>query len=545
MRRLEEAHSRHRGFDDADSHRRHADAAHEEREAQGGRTRQRGQKHRDEKGRKQLELERRAVVDERKIRPGVVKDHRLVDHRQFQMRFRVIERHTAAFGKENREEGEAREEERRGMMRPDARRIAGQQVGEGIAARQKDEKAEQDEDRRFDERGELDFAARAHALKGAPRVERAEHREEASRTEQVEEDDGREGGEGRGGRVRCRIRFERPGEDERGKERRGERDGRREVEEPGRRRGARTRLAQELREVEVEAEKSRPAPSGEERLGLVDEAEEERREQERAKEVENVHGSDKRGGEEDEDGKQGEEDVEVERAVLQEMRALEEAGAPREDWSPEVGKRPVVRLRHERGVRRRGGMPLKRNEVMARLEEWREEVDERLGERRRRVGHARGRGVIAAVPGRADGLDAPARTEEAADGDERDDEENERDRQSDDGEDRREQGVRHGGDTERGRKESCADDGADGQCERAEEESERREPHARGRLDGAGGGLRARFAEEGRADCLCVGGGGEAARQREGDDHEETGGHEGGNMRTNRVEGREVDEEFA
>ena len=65
--------------------------------------------HHNEKRSKQFEFKRRAVERERKVRTADIKKHRLVNHRKFKMRFRVIERNAAVLGKEN---GDKREKDK-------------------------------------------------------------------------------------------------------------------------------------------------------------------------------------------------------------------------------------------------------------------------------------------------------------------------------------------------------------------------------------------------------------------------------------------------
>src|SRR5574344_2708794 len=108
----------------------------------------------------------------------------------------------------------------------------------------------------------------------------------------------------------------------------------------------------------------------------------------------------------------------MQEAALQKMRAEEKTRAEGEQRTPEAEKDAVIGRGDERGIRRRGRMPRERGTRLARTEHGGEQVRERLGEGRSRVGHARGGRVIAAVPGRARRLDGATGAEMAAPGDE-------------------------------------------------------------------------------------------------------------------------------
>ena len=118
------------------------------------------------------QLDRRAVQDQREGRPAVVEHHDLVDHRQLEMRVRIVEGDAAVLGEQHDEERDRREPERRRAELHSPRQRRPEHVGERERARELHQHEQSEEQRGLRQAREGRLASRAHALEGRARVER-------------------------------------------------------------------------------------------------------------------------------------------------------------------------------------------------------------------------------------------------------------------------------------------------------------------------------------------------------------------------------------
>jgi hypothetical protein len=102
LRHVQQAQASHRRLDGPEQHGR-ADRARDEQEPVGprvGRERQQGAEH---ERREQEQLDRSAVDDHAERGSAVVEHHDLVDHRELEVRVRVVERDAAVLGQQHDE----------------------------------------------------------------------------------------------------------------------------------------------------------------------------------------------------------------------------------------------------------------------------------------------------------------------------------------------------------------------------------------------------------------------------------------------------------
>ncbi len=219
------------------------------------------------------ELHRGAPEDRPEGRPAVVEDHHLVDHRQLEVRVRVVEGDPAVLGEEDDPPAHRDENEGRPPLEPPLAPGVGEHPPEGEAPREAGEDEHAEDEGRLGEAPEAHLAGRPHPLEGGPGVQGRGGSEEAREAEEVDEEDD-VSREGDGGFVAAE-RDELPRQ-----ERHGEPDRRPGPEDPRRRPAEDRALSEELQDVVVGLQERRPDPPGEDGLRLPDHAEEERREEE-------------------------------------------------------------------------------------------------------------------------------------------------------------------------------------------------------------------------------------------------------------------------
>ena len=148
------------------------------------------QEDRDEQPDDDDQLELRGVGQQRQPPARGLEQHALVDHRQLEVRVRVVDRLVAGLGDGDDRERGGGEQERRGEAAPARGGAVGRdraQVGRsrGRDARRRARAASA----RLDERRDGDLAAGAHAPERAAGVERGERQHEPREREQAEDDE--------------------------------------------------------------------------------------------------------------------------------------------------------------------------------------------------------------------------------------------------------------------------------------------------------------------------------------------------------------------
>ena len=220
-----------------------------------------------------------AVEDEPEGGPAVVEDHHLVDHRQLEVRVRVVERDPAVLGEEDDEPARHDEDERGPRGEPAEGPGAGQHRGEGERPGDPRDGQEAEEEGRLGEAGEAHLPRGPHPLERRAGVERGRGREEARKSEEVGEEDQVAGERDRGVRAP-------DGDEEGGREGRREGEDRSREENPRRRPAQDRTLPEKPDQVVVGLEERRSGAPREGRLRPPDHAEKERRGEEDDEEVE-------------------------------------------------------------------------------------------------------------------------------------------------------------------------------------------------------------------------------------------------------------------
>ncbi len=214
-------------------------------------------------------LQGAAVEDQSQLGPAMVEHDDFVDHRELEVRGRIVHRHPSVFRQENEEQADSDERQRGGGAPPRREQGLAEHAAQREAAREENERDEAQEQGRFRERRERHLAARSHALEARPRVEARQHQSEAAQCEQVRERDkiAREAQQ----RL-APIERQQAG---RAQRRRDDRDWR-QPEHPRRRAAVGGPLAPQFAEVEVELQHRGAAATGQPRLRLGGESREQR-----------------------------------------------------------------------------------------------------------------------------------------------------------------------------------------------------------------------------------------------------------------------------
>ncbi|OPZ23232.1 MAG: hypothetical protein BWZ02_03288 [Lentisphaerae bacterium ADurb.BinA184] len=240
--------------------------------------RQRGRRQPHHERGEEPQFQRRAIQDERQVRPAVVEDHDLVDHGQFEVRVGIVRRHTAVLDQGHHCEGGRRQPEPQPGLSP----RGGRQIGVHARQRQgparpghREQGQEQDG---FGDGGESDLAAGAHALETGAGVQGRQDGEQPGQPEQVEDQD-EIAGEREEGAALAKG-------DQRGRgQHRAQPDRRAGAEEPRRRPAVDGALAEKPGQVVVRLHRRGAATPGEPGLGAVDHPEQQRRQQQRQKDL--------------------------------------------------------------------------------------------------------------------------------------------------------------------------------------------------------------------------------------------------------------------
>ena len=121
--------------------------------------------------------------------PAVVEDHHLVDHRELEVRVRIVDRDAGVLGEQHDEQGDGDEERAPRAGRPSSVPVVGAwSIGVRLSEPEKrTSTTNAGEQRGLGEAREGHLARRSHALEGGARVERGRGREEAPERQQVGE----------------------------------------------------------------------------------------------------------------------------------------------------------------------------------------------------------------------------------------------------------------------------------------------------------------------------------------------------------------------
>ena len=197
-------------------------------------------------------LDRGAPLDQRQVAARVFEHHRLVNHRQLQVRGRVVHGDAARLGQQHDEQRGKGQHMRRVEQLP-GRPLGGQHHLAEIGGAGGDGHGEDGQhQRRLGHGGDGHLAAAAHAAKGAGRVQSAQRQEEPSQGEQP--DEGQHAAEQAQRRRRAHHRHHQPGQQRGDEQHVGHRP-----EDPGGVLGDHHVLAQELDQVQNTAAR-RAAP---------------------------------------------------------------------------------------------------------------------------------------------------------------------------------------------------------------------------------------------------------------------------------------------
>ena len=125
---------------------------------------------------------------EHQIKAGRIEDHDLVDHRQLEVRVRIIDRHARALGhhqEKEREHADGHEHDKQRI----APRDSAQDRRKRIAPGDDGEAADGEKENRLGENGEPGLAAGTHPFKAAGHIERGEDLKKTPEREQISEQD--------------------------------------------------------------------------------------------------------------------------------------------------------------------------------------------------------------------------------------------------------------------------------------------------------------------------------------------------------------------
>ena len=217
----------------------------------------------------------------------MIQDHDFVDHGQLKMRVGVVHRDAAVFHQQQHKEHHRHEEQFGAAQQPFRAGASAQHTGEGQVVFQMQRPAhagqgqQTAEEHRFGQRGKGGLAARAHTFKGGTRIQRREDDGKASQPQQV------------GGQQEIPLKGQRRGDAaqrQQGQraERRGQGDRRAEREHEAGAAADDLALAQQLEDVEIKLEQGLAVPSGELGLDAVDDARQQRSQQQRQHELDKV-----------------------------------------------------------------------------------------------------------------------------------------------------------------------------------------------------------------------------------------------------------------
>ena len=143
----------------------------------------------DEDGAHGEELDRRPVEHGGEGGAAVVEDHDLVDHRQLEVRARVVDGDARVLGERDHEQPDDDQHHRGGGSLPRRADAGGEHARELERPAELHERHQAQEQRGLRQAREGHLAGRAHALERRARVERGGGREEAAQGEQVREQD--------------------------------------------------------------------------------------------------------------------------------------------------------------------------------------------------------------------------------------------------------------------------------------------------------------------------------------------------------------------
>ena len=202
--------------------------------------------------------------------PGVLEHHRLVDHRQLEMRRRVVHRNPAGLGDQHDEEPGKREDVARAERATPCSERAAHDRAEVERSRRERGGEEPQHQGGFGERRDRHLAAAAHAAERTARIERRGREREAAEREDADQPEDAAG-------ALERRRRDQDRDQRRRRDRRGKVHARAEHVDPGGGLRSHRLFSQELGEIVVALQQRRTLPRLHPRLHLLDAAAQQRR----------------------------------------------------------------------------------------------------------------------------------------------------------------------------------------------------------------------------------------------------------------------------
>ena len=135
------------------------------------------------------QLDRGRPLDEGQVAAGVLEDHRLVDHRELEVRGRVVDGQAPGLGQGHDEERAEREQVAGAQGRSRSRHGARHDLTEVGGARAEGEREDREGDGGLGEGSHGHLAAGSHAAERRARVEPGQREEEGAEQEKVDDDE--------------------------------------------------------------------------------------------------------------------------------------------------------------------------------------------------------------------------------------------------------------------------------------------------------------------------------------------------------------------
>ena len=143
------------------------------------------QRQMDKKSPQHEQLKCRGIMNDRQCRAAVVKHHYLMDHGQFQVGIRIVERDAAVFGQQHDEHPADEEQQRCAGVHPEPYVDVDQHPGEIVRAGETRQGNQGKKEGRFGKTGVGCLSGRTHSFKTRTGIKSGSHRKKTPQREQI------------------------------------------------------------------------------------------------------------------------------------------------------------------------------------------------------------------------------------------------------------------------------------------------------------------------------------------------------------------------